>query len=804
MTRTFLISIYGLTALAGVMLAFAEEIAFPTGLTLPVAILAWHFNEQTKQLRIQTFWANLLGVGAFLISGAELVIAGFSEIGFAAEGRLLAGAHLLTYLTWIALFQDKQGRQYWWMLALSLMQVAVGAILSQSSGFGLLLIIYVFLGLWTLSVFSLYQARFGFEQAGQSAADWVLVEVTTGSSLAASIGGLPHRQPDEARAAIQLDPNEDWINYRFVLGIVSTSLLSIAVGATFFTLIPRLWVGKQYDFNDLRGAMSKVTGFTNEVQLGEIGQILESNERVLEVRFHKADSLKELDVAETAFELGYDEPLFRGSVMGQYEKGRWNILKQSEDVTELFPPRNPGRLIRQQYIVHDGSSRTLFGMHPVFAAEFREGELLRPSMDVVTSILFRSDKDRSDDLKLEYVLFGAVPRRPEDRPLVVSVRSAPARRAQQAAMQDLLELPEGLERLRQLAQETAESVSPFDASEQPLDMRIAKAIEYRLGSSGEYTYSLAAEIVDPTTDPVEDFLFNRKQGHCEYSATAMALMLRAVGIPSRLISGFKGGEKNGLSGAFVVEGRHAHAWVEGYVNGRWRTFDPTPAARAESVAEIGESRGAITSFKDLLSSFWDQRIVRLSIDEQRQRVYAPLGNWLKQKASSLTRAFGFSGETIGEFISDPSRWFSVEMFIVTAVFMFILVGVRFLWRKYGPKNGGFVRWVFRQLRLLRLRLFASEQRIRIEFYERFLKILARHGLKRRQSQTPLEFASESDAALKGLLHSTEMSGVSTELAMKFYRVRFGGTPLTSSELSSIDLLLDQLSDSLKRRQTGRI
>ncbi len=259
----------------------------------------------------------------------------------------MAGAHLLSYLVWIALFQNKSGRQYWWLLALGVMQVAVGAILSHDPLFGCMLLVYVFLSLWTLSVFSLYQARYGFEVAGQASSIPDLGSPPRDDETFHS--GFNLNQPDEYRGAIQLDPHEEWVNRRFVLGVAATSLLSIFVGVIFFVLIPRLWVGKHYDFEDQSSSgFKKVTGFTDEVQLGEIGQILESNERFLEVRFSKADSLETLDVEETARRLGYDEPLFRGSVMGSYENGRWHVLKQSEDVTELVPPnRLNDRHIRQ-------------------------------------------------------------------------------------------------------------------------------------------------------------------------------------------------------------------------------------------------------------------------------------------------------------------------------------------------------------------------------------------------------------------------------------------------------------------------
>lgn len=798
MNRPFLISIYTLTALSGGMIAFAEEIPFPSGLTLPLAILAYFFNEREHRIRLKTFWANILGVAAFGTAATELLVAGFSEAGFAAEGRLLAGAHLLSYLTWIALFQDKHGRQYWWLMALGVMQVAVGAILSHDPFFGVMLLVYVFLSLWTLSVFSLYQAQYGFEVAGQPIASNLGDAATPQNPTRAS---FTLGQPDEFRGAIQLDPQEQWVNRRFVLGVVTTSLLSICVGVVFFVLIPRLWVGKQYDFEDqIAPGFRKVTGFTDEVQLGEIGQILESNERVLEVRFFKADSLEVLDVEETSRNLGYEEPLFRGSVMGSYENGRWHVLRQSENVTELIPPnRLNNRLIRQHYIVHDGSSRTLFGMHPVFGTEFGNDDLLRPSIDVVTSILFRPDDDQKKRNNIEYVLFGFVPRRPSDRPRIVEVRSGPARRAQQQAMEELLKLPPGLDRLARLAQQISESVSPFESSSDPPDVQIAKRIEERLQRSGEYKYSLSNEIIDPSVDPVEDFLFNRKQGHCEYSATAMALMLRAVDIPSRLVSGFKGGQMSGLSGAFEVEGRHAHAWVEAWVDGQWKTFDPTPFERAESVAQIGEEQSVWSNIQGLLSGFWEQRIVRLSIDEQNSLIYAPLGNKLKELTRKASSPFGDTGRKFSDFISDPKKWFSIETFIGTSILMLLLFGGKTIWRRYGSPDTGIMRWLLRLIRLQILRLFVSEDRIRVDFYERFLAILSKHGLTRRPSQTPLEFAAEIERRLATTLSPAELTDFPANIATSFYRVRYGNQTLTMAELSSMSTSLDRLKVAVKKR-----
>lgn len=93
----------------------------------------------------------------------------------------------------------------------------------------------------------------------------------------------------------------------------------------------------------------------------------------------------------------------------------------------------------------------------------------------------------------------------------------------------------------------------------------------------EYKYTLAAAR-NERHDPVLDFLFENKEGHCEYFASAMALLARSVGIPARVVTGYRVGEKNPILGHYVVRERNAHAWVEAFVDGHWLTVDPTPLA----------------------------------------------------------------------------------------------------------------------------------------------------------------------------------------------------------------------------------
>src|SRR5262249_51439626 len=134
--------------------------------------------------------------------------------------------------------------------------------------------------------------------------------------------------------------------------------------------------------------------------------------------------------------------------------------------------------------------------------------------------------------------------------------------------------PERLKRLSALAQSL--TVPERLSGEGSTTKKMALTLESHLRDSGEYTYSLSMAVDDPAIDPVEDFLFNRKRGHCEYFASALALMLRSVQIPSRLVTGFKGAEFNASDKSYEVQQRHAHAWVEAWVDNEWMTLDPTP------------------------------------------------------------------------------------------------------------------------------------------------------------------------------------------------------------------------------------
>jgi transglutaminase-like putative cysteine protease len=123
-----------------------------------------------------------------------------------------------------------------------------------------------------------------------------------------------------------------------------------------------------------------------------------------------------------------------------------------------------------------------------------------------------------------------------------------------------------------------------------------------------------------TPEPVDHFLFESHRGHCEFFSTAMALMLRTVGVPSRNVTGFVGGTWNRFGRYYAVREGDAHSWVEVYIDDpvrpSWRTFDPTPSGGAQPLEPPGGAYYYARDFVEALSQRWDTYVVGYDLRKQ--------------------------------------------------------------------------------------------------------------------------------------------------------------------------------------------
>jgi hypothetical protein len=287
------------------------------------------------------------------------------------------------------------------------------------------------------------------------------------------------------------------------------------------------------------------------------------------------------------------------------------------------------------------------------------------------------------------------------------------------SMANYLTLPPLDIRIPQLAEKITSSA--------PNNYDKAMALERYLRTHFGYTLDLSRTIPH---DPLPYFLFERKKGHCEYFASSMAVMLRSLRIPSRIVQGFRGGEFNDLTGQYVVRASNAHSWVEAYFPGQgWVTFDPTPGGDLE--IHSGWSRMSL--YVDAAASFWREWVINYDVAHQRgleegagqraRRLYNELREWYSRNSLALLNS---ARRTHQQITRSPGRWIGGSL----AVTLFLIVLVSF-------------RQIVRAIAHRRLR--AHPDRAPREsaalWYEQMLRRLARRGWRKTPAQTPYDFVA---------------------------------------------------------------
>jgi hypothetical protein len=304
-------------------------------------------------------------------------------------------------------------------------------------------------------------------------------------------------------------------------------------------------------------------------------------------------------------------------------------------------------------------------------------------------------------------------------------------------------------------------------------------------------------VVDPTIDPVEDFLYNRKEGHCEYFASALTLMLRTAGIPARLINGFKGGDWNELAQVFSVRQKHAHSWVEALIGQTegprprpiWRPLDPTPARQREaSVASVSGIAARFRFATDYFRYLWVFYVVGFDADRQQRLIYGPI----KALFSEARRGFVLMGQAIRhsliwllDFPNTQSLFSARGLLAIALVLALGFLALAVLFR--------LTRWLARRLKPGGDD--TADLGTGVAIYRRLVQLLAEAGLSRPSAETPREFARRAAETLGS--QGNELAGVPLFIVEAFYRVRFGHHSLAPAELHDLEAHLDALEAALK-------
>ncbi|OGR78381.1 MAG: hypothetical protein A3I11_01935 [Elusimicrobia bacterium RIFCSPLOWO2_02_FULL_39_32] len=349
-----------------------------------------------------------------------------------------------------------------------------------------------------------------------------------------------------------------------------------------------------------------------------------------------------------------------------------------------------------------------------------------------------------------------------------------------------LKLPKiNLEKIKDLAQEIVSEKEPPYIK--------AKKIERYL--SKNYTYALNIKTKN-FSNPTEEFLFKTKAGHCEYFASAMALMLRLENIPTRIATGFILNEWNPSGNYYTVRFKDAHSWVEVYIGGLWIEFDPSPRNYVPDLAKTS-LLGKIKEKMDYWNFLWNAYILGYDMESQK-KLAKTVEFKSNQLSSKLDRTFGnwrskyLKAEKLKFMSRKRGGLSSPELF--TRNFLWFLAFVLFI--GVGVGLGTIV--LYKKMKFYLYKYKIKKTLPNIAFYLTMLKILKRFGFNKRESETPYEFLYKLQKNISPALLNNELDSSLVFLTELFYKARFSTLITNKEETSNIKKSLELLRHQLKK------
>jgi len=711
------------------------------GLSLPLAsasavmlVVAWQLEGTKWQL------SERLGLALVLLSLPLFYLDWKLQTGGAwltehASAGLGALTHFILFLSAIKLWQRKADRDWLFLYLISFFEILLAAGLSISPRFLGSLGLYMFCALATIVAFEIRRAR-----------RHITIQETR--FVRATGAGRFVRMPRGRR----LRPTTGEARR---LALVAACLLALifALALPIFFITPRAGASALTHSDE---GLTGVIGFSDEVTIGEIGRLQRSNRVVMHVRVAAPTNAQPRALRWRGVALDeFDGRAWRRTVdKSDYLAGNDERTLFQFDTTEALD-----RLTTETFFVEAMDTPVLFIAPRAIAVQ---GALPFVRRDAEGGLSTRTHTQE----RITYRAYSDT-----NEPSVASLRADNARHGAVAGR--YLQLPANLDpRIFQLARQWIiqdHAGTNYDA---------ARVIESHLRHDFSYTLDLKAG----GADPLADFLFRVRAGHCEYFATAMAVMLRTVGVPARVVNGFQQGEYNDAADAYTVRQSDAHSWVEVYFPqaDAWVSFDPTPDA-GRPVADDGWL-GGFSKYAEALELFWIQYVVAYDKQEQRSlasTIRSSLGAYRQtagQVADELRARLlaWWRGLTVNMSTQTQDRWLRYAPFFLL---LCALLGLSFFFIKGA-----------RRLRFKRRRTelqAAGTTRSAVVFYERMSKALAARGHERAPAQTPLEFATTT-----GLPEAL--------LVTRAYNwVRFGAHDLSSADAQRIETWLQSLEGNGK-------
>jgi hypothetical protein len=366
---------------------------------------------------------------------------------------------------------------------------------------------------------------------------------------------------------------------------VTTSVLSVVVfvmTSLFFVLFPRMGLG--YFKPKIRTSRT-ATGFNDRVELGHAGT-LENND----------DVVARLEFDAVGGALNPDQLYFRGATLSRFDGKQW--LKSSRgqsgvhfraDGTFLLQKKEQKLEHHFRFYQEPGESEYLF-----LPEITHTGRFLQDNPLVAGHQRVRVYTDDSGDVTLI---------RPVGTAMSLEGWFDPKGDTRTDEDSDALVVPATDARIGELAKQWRGDAVDADVI----------ATKLSDGFLNGFTYSKEMKAPPEGMSPIAYFLFERKAGHCEYYASALALMLRLSGVPARLVSGYRGADFNEYGKYYAIHEYSAHSWVEYRSQGVWKRIDPTPPTRTHDPSSVLEKVAALS---DVLAYRWNRYVIEYDLDLQ--------------------------------------------------------------------------------------------------------------------------------------------------------------------------------------------
>jgi transglutaminase-like putative cysteine protease len=708
----FRASSYAMIVVAMLALVLAGGLSFPLAIVFAVVIVAawklegtkWQISERVALVIV------LLSIPLFFLDWQYQ-----SDVGEPRDRMgVNALAHLILFLSTIKLLQVKSDRDWVFLYLISFFEMLLAAGLSFSPAFLGTLTLYLFCGLSTVIAFEIRKARRAIEPVETRLLVSPDAKVFRRLARGQRAGGNESKRLPALAAVLFI-----------LIFVLALPLFLIAPRAGSATIS----VGGS--------RLNSFIGFSESVTLGEIGTLKSNNEVVMRVRLE--DSTGRIPKGLRWRGVALDEFTGRGWRKSAEARRSNPDASGERGFFKVGSTASLEHLTTHTIILEPIESNILFALPQPVAIQ---GDFPSLRVDAEGSIQSRRSQ-------FDRIIYKALSDTTEPPPEILREDF----QRYQATQARYLRLPSTLdERIFRQAAFIVESSGARTRYD------IASAIEADL--QNRYGYTLDMKASGP--DPLADFLFNVREGHCEYFSTAMAVMLRTQGIAARVVNGFLPGEYNDAAGAYTVRQSDAHSWVEVYFpeSNSWVTFDPTPSAgrtvpvRAGVAAQLGK-------YAEALELLWFQYVI--GYDKQEQRSLATTAQ------TQVARYHRLVSDIFDEL--KISSWTALILGFSVAVIL--ACAAVLLWRVK--------RFGWQAFRLTRRD--EGPRHSEVEFYEALVKLLAERGIHRSPEQTPLEFATSlkmQDAVI---------------ITAAYNRVRYGAHRLSQTEQRRIEEILGRLKES---------